>query len=151
VKPKLITKFAVGPRPRSTVFLPDSSRAYVTSENSGTIAVVDAMTHRVLSTIQLSGELIRPMGAVASDDGKFVFVSTGRGKRLVVIDTSTNQPIASVEVGDRPWGLAVSADGARAYTANGPSNDVSIVDVKAGAVKARVKVGDGPWGVALIQ
>jgi len=151
VSPRLITKFAVGPRPRSTAFLPDSSRAYVTSENGGSIAVVDAMKHRVLSTIQLTGELIRPMGAVASADGKFLFVSTGRGKRLVVIDTATNQPTASIEVGDRPWGLAVSLDGARAYTANGPSNDVSIVDVATRAVKARIKVGEGPWGVALIQ
>ena len=151
VAPKLITKFAVGPRPRSTAFLPDSSRAYVTSENSGSISVVDAMTHRVLSTIQLTGELIRPMGAVASGDGRLLFVSTGRGKRLVVIDTATNQPTASIEVGDRPWGFAVSADGTRAYTANGPSNDVSIVDVASRAVRARVKVGEGPWGVALIQ
>jgi YVTN family beta-propeller protein len=150
VKPRLITRFAVGPRPRSTAFLPDSSRAYVTSENSGTIAVVDAIAHRVISTIQLTGELIRPMGAVASADGRLVFVSTGRGKRLVVIDTATNQPTASIEVGDRPWGLAVSSDGSRAYTANGPSNDVSIVDVKAGAVKARITVGEGPWGVALV-
>jgi YVTN family beta-propeller protein len=151
VKPTLITKFAVGPRPRSTAFLPDSSRAYVTSENSGTIAVIDAMKHRVLSTIQLTGDLIRPMGAVASEDGKFVFVSTGRGKRLVVIDTTTNEPTASIEVGERPWGLAVSSDGTRAYTANGPSNDISIVDVKGGAVHAKVKVGEGPWGVALID
>jgi YVTN family beta-propeller protein len=151
VAPKLITKFAVGPRPRSTAFLPDSSRAYVTSENSGTIAVVDAMKHRVISTIQLTGDLIRPMGAVASADGKFVFVSTGRGKRLVVIDTATNQPTASIEVGERPWGLAVAADGSRAYTANGPSNDVSIVDVAGRAVKARITVGEGPWGIALIQ
>ncbi len=151
VAPKLIARFAVGPRPRSTAFLPDSSRAYVTSENGGSIAVVDAMTHRVLSTIPLAGELIRPMEAVASGDGKFVFVSTGRGKRLVVIDTATNQPTASIEVGDRPWGLAVSPDGTRAYTANGPSNDVSIVDVATRSVKARIKVGEGPWGVALIR
>jgi len=151
VTPKLITRFAVGPRPRSTAFLPDSSRAYVTSENGGSIAVVDAMTHRVLSTIPLAGELIRPMDAVASGDGTLVFVSTGRGRRLVVIDTATNQPTASIDVGDRPWGLAVSPDGTRAYTANGPSNDVSIVDVATRSVKARIKVGEGPWGVALIQ
>lgn len=151
VAPKLITKFTVGPRPRSTAFLPDSSRAYVTSENGGSIAVVDAKTHRVLSTIKLTGELIRPMNAVASEDGRLLFVSTGRGKRLLVIDTATNQPTASIEVGDRPWGFAVSHDGTRAYTANGPSNDVSIVDVQGRAVKARIKVGEGPWGVALIQ
>lgn len=150
VKPRLITKFAVGPRPRSTAFLPDSSRAYVTSENSGSLSVVDAMKHRVISKIQLTGELIRPMGAVASSDGKLVFVSTGRGKRVVVIDAEKNEPVASIEVGDRPWGIAVSPDGKTVYTANGPSNDVSIVDVASRMVKTKIKVGDGPWGVALV-
>ena len=66
--PRLIARIPVGPRPRSTAFLPDSTRAYVGSENGGSIAVIDAMTHRVLSTIQLTGELIRPMGVVASAD-----------------------------------------------------------------------------------
>jgi YVTN family beta-propeller protein len=150
VAPKLITKFAVGPRPRSTAFLPDSSRAYVTSENGGSLSVVDAMKHRVLSTIQLTGELVRPMGAVVSDDGKWLFVSTGRGKHVVIVDTTKNEPVASIEVGDRPWGIAVSPDGQTVYTANGPSNDVSIVDVATRTVKTKIKAGDGPWGVALI-
>src|SRR5687767_7967424 len=88
---KLVTTFKVGPRPRSTTFLPDSSRAYVTSENGGSVDVVDAKKHRVLETIQLSGELIRPMGGVASPDGTQVFISTGRGKNVVVIDTATSK------------------------------------------------------------
>ncbi len=33
--------FEVGARPRSAAFLPDSSRAYVTAENGGTVHVVD--------------------------------------------------------------------------------------------------------------
>ncbi len=62
----VVTKFAVGPRPRSTAFLPDSSEAYVTSENGGTVAVVDAKAHKVRATIKLTGEMARPMGAVAA-------------------------------------------------------------------------------------
>src|SRR5687767_12611880 len=84
---KLLTTVKVGPRPRSTGFLPDSSRAYVTSENGGSVAVIDAKRHRLLTTIKLTGELTRPMGAVASSDGARVFVSTGRGKSVVEIDT----------------------------------------------------------------
>ena len=105
---KLIKTFKVGPRPRSTAFLPDSSRAYVTAENGGSVAVIDAKKHVVLKTIKLTGELVRPMGAVASPDGKHVFVTTGRGKNVVIIDTATNKPVASIEVGERPWGIAVS-------------------------------------------
>jgi YVTN family beta-propeller protein len=77
-----------------------------------------------------------------------VYVTTGRGRTVVTIDTRTDTPVASVEVGARPWGIAISADGGTLYTANGPSNDVSIVDVARQAVTGRVKVGDGPWGVA---
>ena len=108
------------------------------------------MTHSVLNTITLTGELVRPMGAVAAPDGSHVYVSTGRGKNVVAIDARTNQPVATIEVGDRPWGIAVSADGRTVFTANGPSNDVSIVDVESRAVKARVKVGDRPWGVVFV-
>lgn len=150
VEPKLITKFAVGPRPRSTGFLPDSSRAYVGSENGSSVAVVDAMSHKVLETIPLSGQMVRPMGVIASGDGRHVFVSTGRGKSVVTIDASTNKPIGVVEVGERPWGIAVSADGRTVFTANGPSNDVSFVDVASGTVTARVTVGERPWGVAFV-
>lgn len=146
----LVTKFDVGPRPRSTAFLPDSSRAYVTSENGSSIAVVDAMAHKVLNTIQLTGELVRPMGAVVSPDGAFLYVTTGRGKMLVAIDTKTNTPVWSVEVGQRPWGVAISPDGKTVFTANGPSNDVSIVDVASRAVTARIPVGERPWGIAIL-
>jgi YVTN family beta-propeller protein len=90
------------------------------------------------------------MGAVAAPDGRHVFVTTGRGKNLVIIDTATNMPVGSVEVGDRPWGLDVSRDGKTVFTANGPSNDMSIVDVDTRTVKARVKVGERPWGAVFV-
>jgi YVTN family beta-propeller protein len=150
VEPKLITRFKVGPRPRSTGFLADSRRAYISAENGGSISVVDATKHRVLETIKLTGQNVRPMGIVASPDSQHVFVSTGRGRMVVIIDTATNQPVGSIEVGDRPWGIAVSSDGKIVFTANGPSNDVSFVDVATRSVVARVKAGDQPWGVAYV-
>jgi YVTN family beta-propeller protein len=78
-----------------------------------------------------------------------VYVTTGRGKKVVAIDTATDKPVAEIEVGPRPWGIAISTDGGTLYTANGPSNDVSMVDVAQRTVVSRVKVGDSPWGVAL--
>ena len=86
------------------------------------------------------------MGVIASADGKHVFVTTGRGKSVVIIDTATNKVVGSVEVGERPWGIAATSDGKMVFTANGPSNDVSFVDMPNRKVIARVKVGDRPWG-----
>jgi YVTN family beta-propeller protein len=90
------------------------------------------------------------MGVGVSPDGRQAYVTTGRGKSLVIIDTATNQVVDTIAVGERPWGVAVSSDGLMAFTANGPSNDVSFVDLQTRKVAATVKVGDRPWGVAYI-
>jgi YVTN family beta-propeller protein len=148
---KTVATIPVGPRPRSTAFLPDSSRAYVPAENAGTITVIDAQKHQVLQTIQLPGDrMVRPMGTTVSADGLYLFVTTGRGKHVVIVDTKTNQQIAAIEAGERPWGVAVSPDGKTVFTANGPSKDVSIIDVATRMVKARVPAGERPWGLAYV-
>ena len=89
------------------------------------------------------------MGVRFSPDGNKVYVATGRGGTVVVIDPATNRITGSVKVGQRPWGLALTRDGKKLYTANGPSNDVSVVDTDKLAVIATVPVGKIPWGVAI--
>jgi len=149
---RLITTFKAGPRPRATGFLPDSSRAYSSAENGSAVIVVDAMAHTPIETIKLDGgDLVRPMGVVSSADGKQVFVSTGRGKSVVIIDTATNRVTGAIEAGERPWGIAATADGRFVFTANGPSNDVSIVDIPDRKVVARIPVGDRPWGLVYLE
>lgn len=141
----------VGPRPRSTGFLPDGSRAYVSAENDGSVYIIDNVKRALLRRLPLSGKALKPMGVETSPDGRFVFVTTGRGRMLVILDAVTNKEVGAVDVGDRPWGLAVAPDGRTVFTANGPSNDVSFVDVERRTVTARVATGDRPWGVAVVR
>ena len=91
------------------------------------------------------------MGLALSADAKKLYVSTGRGKKVFVVDTATNQSTASFEVGTRPWGIAVSPDGKTLFTANGPSNDVSVVDVEKQTVTKKVKLTGSPWGVLILN
>ena len=63
---KVLKRFAVGARPRNVAFSPDSTRAYVTAENGGTVSVVNVSSHTVTRTIKLTGENVKPMGAVVS-------------------------------------------------------------------------------------
>ena len=125
---KVLTSIPVGPRPRSVAFLPDGSVAYVPSENGATITVIDTRALKATKTIDL-GKGMRPMGTAISRDGKELYVTTGRSKMLLIVDTATNAVIGSLEAGARPWGIAVSADGKTAYTANGPSNEVAAIDL----------------------
>jgi YVTN family beta-propeller protein len=145
---KTIKTIPVGSRPRHVAFFPDGSKAYVTRENDGVISLIDTIKHQPIQTIELGtpGE-IKPMKVILSHDATTAYVSAGRGKRVFVIDTSTNAVTASFEVGERPWGLALSPDGKTLYTANGPSNDVSVVDLGKQTVIKKIKVGNSPWGV----
>jgi YVTN family beta-propeller protein len=146
---KVVGSVPVGPRPRSIAFLPDGSRAYVPSENGGTLTEIDVKRLKPIRTIRL-GEGIRPMGTRMSRDGRRLYVSTGRSRKVFVLDTTTDRIVSSVDAGPRPWGIALAPDGARLFTANGPSNDVSVIDVAGGRVEKKIPAGSGPWGVAVV-
>ncbi len=142
-----------GKRPRMVVFTRDGKLGFVTNELSHDVSVIDAKQHKVLAQIPIGARDAnphRPMGAALSLDDEQLFVSTGRGQAIAVIDVAQRAVTRVIsQVGARPWGIALSGDGKRLYTANGPSDDVSIVDLATGTVTARVKVGGSPWGVVV--
>jgi PQQ-dependent catabolism-associated beta-propeller protein len=139
----------VGARPRAIAISRDGARAFVTLEDAGSVVLIDIPRRKVLQTVKLPGDSVRPMGVAIAPDGRAVYVTTGRGKKLFALDPETCTDLWSVEVGDRPWGVAVSADGRRVYTANGPSNDVAVVDVETRKVISRILVAGRPWGLAI--
>lgn len=145
---RVVTQFVVGNRPRFIEFTRDGARAFVSNELDASISVVDAKAHKVVDTFKLSGgPLIRPVGLIATSDGKRLYAVTGRGGTVVELDANTGKQLASAEVGQRPWGLALSPDNRRLYTANGPSNDVTVLDAASLKVLGHIPVADGPWGV----
>ena len=109
------------------------------------------------------------MGTAVSKDGKELYVSTGRGNTVAVIDTKKVEAqrspllsargegageesiVAMIPVGNRAWGIALDPSGSKLYTANGASNDISVVDLKSRKELGRIKAGDGPWGIAIVN
>jgi YVTN family beta-propeller protein len=153
---KVVRSIPVGKRPRDIAFAPDSSFAYVTGELDASLYRIglqgDEPAQRVL---QLRKEAL-PMALVLDARRQRVYMSTGRGGTVAVIDLASRgakseapKLLAEVPVGRRPWGIALSADGSRLYTANGPSDDVSIVDTAALTTIKKIPVGRSPWGVVL--
>jgi len=112
------------------------------------VMLVNSVAHKVIRPIKL-GEpgVIKPMSVLLNADASRLYVSTGRGHKVFVIDTASNEPVASFDAGQRPWGIALSPDGKMLFTANGPSNYVSIIDVASNTIVKKVKAGTGPWGV----
>lgn len=149
---RLIKTFKVGHRPRNIVFMPDRNRGYVNAENDAAVVLFDSAKYAKLSAVSLGkpGQ-VKPMGLALSKDASKLYVTTGRGGQVIVVDTATNKPVSSLEVGKRPWGITVSPDGKTLFTANGPSNDVTAIDLATQAVIKKIAIPGGPWGVAAVE
>lgn len=146
---KVVGKLQVHPRPRSVDFLPDGSRAFIPSESSGELNVIDTQEQKLLQTIALP-KGSRPMCVKVSSDGRKIYLSTGRGGTVCVLDAKTYEVLNTIAVGKRPWGIALSPDGKHLFAANGPSDDVSVVDLATEKEIARVKSPGSPWGMVVV-
>ena len=138
----------VDARPRASIFTRDGSRAWATAEIGGTVMLIDARQHRVVRRIRLR-KTDKPVGLALSPDERTLYVATGRGNGVAVIDTQTAKHVASIPTGQRVWGIAISRDGRKVYAANSLSNTVSVIDTKTRRVVATIGTEDGPWGVAV--
>jgi YVTN family beta-propeller protein len=49
----------------------------------------------------------RPWGIALSPDGRKIYTANGVSNDVSVIDTNTNQVIATIKAGDGPWGIAL--------------------------------------------
>ena len=147
---KVVKSVPVGQRPCDIAFAPDSGVAYVTGEFDASLYRIGVQGDEPAVRVLQMRKEARPMAVVLDAGRKRLYMSTGRGGTIAVVDvTQAPRLVTEIPVGTRPWGIALSADGHRLYTANGPSNDVSIVDTAALNTIRKIPVGRSPWGVVL--
>ena len=147
-KESVAANIVVDPRPRVAIFNGDGSKAWVSAEIGGTVALIDTRRHRITKRIRL-GAADKPVGMVLSPDEKRLYVATGRGNRVAVIDTIAMKVIANVPTGQRVWGIALAADGRKLYAANSLSNTISVIDTRTNRVVKTLPTDDGPWALAI--
>jgi YVTN family beta-propeller protein len=121
---------------------------------AGTVAVIDASTHKVLHTItfdlpEVPKASIQAVGINLTGDGKTAFVDLGPANRVAVVDAGTYAVKTYLLVGQRVWHGDFSPDEKYLYVANGISNDMSVIDVPDLEVTQSVPVGQSPWGVVV--
>jgi PQQ-dependent catabolism-associated beta-propeller protein len=146
---KVLRSVKVGHRPRDAAFTPDSKTAYVSGEFDASLYRMAVPEGEPVQRVLQMRKEARPMAVILDTPRNRIYMTTGRGRTVAVIDLKSSKLLKEIEVGTRPWGMAMSEDGRFLYTANGPSNDISVVDTKNLTVIKRIAVGKTPWGVVL--
>jgi len=117
IDPATQTKVAsieVGPNPQQIAFAYKGMAgpyAYVTVSGSNQIVVLntDVQNARIIEQIDVgSFQAQRPNGIWASPEGTRLFVANEGSHNLLVIDTGTNEVIATVPVGRKPIRVVAS-------------------------------------------
>jgi YVTN family beta-propeller protein len=146
---KVVKSVQVGKRPRDLAFTPDSAVAYVSGEFDSSLYRIRVPAGEPVERVLQLRKEARPMAVVLDMPRNRLFMSTGRGGTVAVIDLTEPRLVTEIKVGTRPWGIALSEDARWLYTANGPSNDVSVVDASTLRTVKTIAVGRSPWGVVV--
>src|SRR2546425_11146911 len=79
----------------------------------------------------------------------FAYVPNERSGTVSVIDTASDQVVATIKTGGKPRGIAATPDGRRLYVSDQPSGSLLVVDLTAREVSERIPVGKSPEGVGI--
>jgi len=102
---KSIARIATSGHPRG-IALVGKGTAYIAQETSGGVDIVDLVRHVVTGSIATG---VRPADAIASRDGRRVFVANGGDGTVAAIDVATGKVTGSATVGKRAWNMALTA------------------------------------------
>jgi YVTN family beta-propeller protein len=137
--------------------------AYVSSESTGEVALVDVDRAKLLDRIAVGK---RPRGLRLSPDGRTLFVALSgspvggphvdesklppadrSADGIAVVDLTKRRLERVIASGQDPESFDLSRDGKKLYVSNEETSEVSVVDVASGQVTKRIAVGLEPEGV----
>ena len=128
------------------ILTPDEETLYAANLGSGTTSVIDlAGDGQVTKTLD-TGEGTE--GIAVTPDGEEVWV-TARSGSVAVIDTETNEIVATQPVEGTPIRVEITPDGERALVSCLEAGEVVVFDVAARAPITRIETGSGPVGIQI--
>ena len=136
----------MGSDPERIALTSDGKRLYVNNLLSGTMAVVDTDSRKVITTLML-GDL--PFNPLLSVDGSVVYVGVMSANHIAVIDTMTNQ-ITRTIAADSPNGMTYSKDFESLFVSNALSGTVQQVSLTTNMILQTANVGGVPGNMAVL-
>jgi len=146
---RILGTIAVGKGPTGLTFSRDGRFAYVSNQGDKTVEVIDTASHRVLKAIPVG---TNPHFLVLGPDGRIGGTNTG-GTDIYVIDPTTQDKIASINVGPSPQQIAFGfkgLQGPNAYVTVAGLNRVVVLSADPANLRIleQIDVGQRPNGIS---
>ena len=143
---------AVGPATEGVAVLPNGDEAWVGSNATGLVSVVDTRAWTIVDTIRGFGV---PYRLAFAPNGRSALVSDPKSGDVHIVDVATRKLAGSIPTGGSPRGVLVSPDSRLALVATVPAesdNDSApgallVIDLDNRTIVARFAVGAAPDGV----
>jgi YVTN family beta-propeller protein len=136
----------VGQAPHGAAVDGDNSRLYVANHGDDTLAVVNSVTLRPISTLPVGDG---PKGVAYNPANKLIYVTNRTEGTVTVLRASNRELVRTISVGSQPNGVAADGVANRVYVANYGSGTVSVIDGFENRVTATIPVGTEPAQVAV--
>jgi YVTN family beta-propeller protein len=162
-KGTVVTRIAVGKRPRGMKLSRDGKTLYVALSGSPRggpnvdesklppadrsadgIGVIDVEQHKLVRTIPGGQD---PETFDLSLDGKLLYVSNEETAELSVVDLAAGKVIQRVPVGNEPEGVSVSPDGRFIYVTSEEDGSVTVLDAVKLTAASKIATGKRPRSV----
>jgi YVTN family beta-propeller protein len=127
----------------------DGRRLYVSEEDAGKLAVLDAAHGRLLATVPVGRE---PEGVRLSPNGRWVLVTSEEDGTVTIVDAKSYAVLAHAKVGARPRDVAFSPDSRFAYVSGEADASIYRLAVPGGSGAApflTLRAQARPMGLAL--
>ena len=163
----VISRVALGKRPRGLIASPDQRLLYIALSGSPLappgvdeetlpaadktadgIAVFDLAASKVLRVLRGISD---PEQIAVSPDGKTLYVASEDSGRVMFMNARTGVVRASLVVGGEPEGLAASPDGKLVYATSEEDSIIAVIDALQPRVLTRIAVGKRPRSVAFLR
>lgn len=127
---------------------PDGRKVWAGRRSGGDIAVIDAATLAVKSTVHTGATMAARLRF--TPDGKRVLLPDPAGGRLIVLDAASHKEIKSINVGEGPVGALPDPSGRRAYVPLAGAGQVAVVDLESLSLAGTIETGSVSDGMAWV-
>jgi YVTN family beta-propeller protein len=135
----------IGTQTEAIGLTPDGREAWLGSNNTGKVLIVNVDQWKVTDSLQTSGF---PYRIGFTPNGRFAVVTNPESNEIHVYDARMKARLGTLTVAESPLGLIFGPDNRTAWITLAGSGEIAELDLETRTVKRRLPAGPAPDGIA---